>query len=473
MNDEVQRLLKQIPSMDLLLGQPWVPPLEAELGREAIKALFGEVMNEIRAGIRSDSVRVLNASHIIEEARRRMEMRAHPSLIRVVNATGVVIHTNMGRSCLGDATVGAIMPVAFGYSTLEYSLETGSRGHRNAHVEWLLCQLTGAEAALVVNNNAGAVLLCLAALARERGVVISRGELVEIGGSFRIPDIMDFSGAQMVEVGTTNRTHLWDYEQAIDEKTEMLLKVHPSNFKIQGFCGSVPRAELSTLARERGLIFMEDLGSGMLVDIGVPALSGEPTVRECLEAGVDLVTFSGDKMLGGPQIGCIAGSAELINKLRKHPFMRTMRVDKLCLAAFEATLRLYLLGDYDNIPTLKMLRASSEELRERAFTLERRLRTAFKKCGVRSFEMDIVPVEDAVGGGAFPETPLLGWGLRLRLPGRGSAAKLAEKLRVPPVPIICGVQDDRLVFHVRTFCVADVTRIRDVFLSLFERTEEA
>ncbi|MBP8784260.1 MAG: L-seryl-tRNA(Sec) selenium transferase, partial [Synergistaceae bacterium] len=248
MNEDVQQLLKKIPSMDLLLGQPWVLPLEEELGREAVKALFADVMNEIRAGIRSGGVRVLNTSHIIEEARRRMEARALPSLVKVVNATGVVVHTNMGRSCLGKEAIEAVSGVASGYSTLEYSLETGSRGHRNAHVEWLLCQLTGAEAALVVNNNAGAVILCLAALAREREVVISRGELVEIGGSFRIPDIMSFSGAHMVEVGATNRTHLWDYERVIREETAMLLKVHPSNFKIQGFCGSVSRKELAALA---------------------------------------------------------------------------------------------------------------------------------------------------------------------------------------------------------------------------------
>lgn len=473
MNDDVQLLLKKIPSMDLLLGQPWVLPLEEELGREAIKALFTDVMNEIRTGIRSGQVRVLNTSHIIEEAKRRMEARALPSLVKVVNATGVVVHTNMGRSCLGEKVVEAVSGVASGYSTLEYSLETGSRGHRNAHVEWLLCQLTGAEAALVVNNNAGAVILCLAALAREREVIISRGELVEIGGSFRIPDIMSFSGADMIEVGTTNQTHLWDYERAIGDDTAMLLKVHPSNFKIQGFCGSVSRKELAALAKERGLIFMEDLGSGMLIDMGVPAMSGEPTVRECIEAGVDVVTFSGDKMLGGPQIGCIAGSAELIGKLRKNPFLRALRVDKMCLAAFESTLRLYLRGEYEAIPTLAMLRVSSEELKKRAFKLERSLRALFKKCDISSYTVRVAEVEDAVGGGAFPETPLPGWGVWLRLAGRGSTAKLTEKLRLAGVPVISGVQDDQLVFHARTLCPEDDKHIADAFYSFLGRVEEA
>ena len=459
MREGIKELLQKIPAMDKLLELPWVPDLENELGRTAVKALFSDVMNEIRDAIRAGSIRALNAEQIVEEAKKRMTFRAHPSLRPVTNATGVVIHTNLGRSCLAREAADQVHKVALSYNTLEYSLEAGARGHRNSHVEWLLCQVTGAEAALVVNNNAGAVLLALAALARGKEVVISRGELVEIGGSFRIPDIMAFSGAKMVEVGTTNQTHLWDFERALTEESAMLLKVHPSNFAIKGYHGMVDRTELAKLAHDRGLVFVEDLGSGMLIKTGVPALDVEPTVRDCLKSGVDVVTFSGDKMLGGPQIGCIAGSSVFIDKLRKNPFVRALRVDKMTLAAFEATLRLYIKGSESSIPTLCMVQKTSDQMKKDAQKLTRRIKSLLSTIGRNNYEMSVENVEDAVGGGAFPETPLIGWGVKLRIIGRESSASLAERLRRSSLPVVVGLQENKLIFHVRTLHSDDYDKI--------------
>lgn len=459
MKDGIKELLQKIPAMDKLLELPWVPDLENELGRTAVKALFSDVMNEIRTAIRTGNTRALNAQQIIDEAKKRMISRAHPSLRSVTNATGVVIHTNLGRSCLAREAAEQVRNVALSYNTLEYSLEAGARGHRNAHVEWLLCQVTGAEAALVVNNNAGAVLLVLAALARGKEVVVSRGELVEIGGSFRIPDIMAFSGAKMVEVGTTNQTHLWDFERALTEESAMLLKVHPSNFAIKGYHGMVDRAALAKLAHDHGLVFVEDLGSGMLVKTGVPVLDAEPTVRDCLKLGVDVVTFSGDKMLGGPQIGCVAGSSIFIDKLRKNPFIRALRVDKMTLAAFETTLRLYIKGDESSIPTLSMVKKSNEQMKKDAQKLARRIKNMLSSINRNNYELSVENVDDAVGGGAFPETPLIGWGVKLRIKGRESSVSLAEKLRRSSFPVVAGIQENKLIFHVRTLHADDYEKI--------------
>ena len=481
MHEELQKFLRAIPSMDILLALPWVEPLERELGREAVKDLFSDALAEIRRDARNGAIPLDApvAALVEESARRLIESRVENSLRPVINATGVVVHTNLGRSPLPDEALRSVIAVAKGYSTLEYSLSTGSRGQRNAHVEWLLCQATGAEAALVVNNNAGAVLLALAALAKGREVVVSRGELVEIGGSFRIPDILSFSGSRMVEVGTTNCTHLRDYRDAITENTALLLKVHPSNFRVQGFTESVSRDELSSLARANGLICMEDLGSGLLEAVGstdTPALDEEPTVRRCIEAGVDVVTFSGDKLLGGPQIGCIAGSRELIDKIRSNQLARALRVDKMTLAAFEAILRLYLKGRSDEIPTVRMLREESESLKTKAEKLLEAIEELFSGLELHSIgapKASLIETNDAVGGGAFPATNLPGWGVALA-PGAGiKAEKLASRLREVSTPVITGIRDDRLVFHLRTLQPGEDKKIVSALREIFERRNTA
>lgn len=466
---------RSIPSMDELLVLPWVASLEAELGREAVKDIFNEVLADFRRRVRNGDIQpdASTMEMLNELAQNLMNRRARASLCSVVNATGVVVHTNLGRSPLPQEALDAVLDVSRGYSTLEYSLESGSRGQRNAHVEWLLCRMTGAEAAIVVNNNAGAVLLALAATARDREVVVSRGEMVEIGGSFRIPDILAFSGAKMTAVGCTNYTHLRDYADAVTENTSLLLKVHPSNFRIEGFTESVSREELAGLAKSHGLIVMEDLGSGLLEDMDVSLLEGEQTVRRCIEAGVDIVTFSGDKLLGGPQIGCIAGSRELIDKMRGNQLLRALRVDKMTLAAFEAILRMYLKGKSGNIPTMDMLRVSDEELEEKARALMNAMTELLGELSVSSLAVELVETDDAVGGGSFPGTRLPGWGVSVASTAGIRAEKLAARLRETSVPIVTGIRADRLVFHVRTLLDGDCERIVRVFREIYGESREA
>ena len=461
MDANIQKIMRNIPSMDKLLALPWVAAYEEKLGRETVKLLLTGLLAAQRAKILKNPDTAFDFESIESDARRLLAKKSTPSLRRVVNATGVVIHTNLGRSLLAKEAVSEVLDIAGSYNTLEYSLEEGARGHRNNHVEWLLCRLTGAEAALVVNNNAAAVILALSALAKDKESIVSRGELVEIGGSFRIPDIMALSGTKMVEVGTTNRTHLKDYEEAVTEECAMLLKIHPSNYRITGFHSAVPREELAALAHSRGLIFMEDLGSGMLIDTSAAGLSSEndPTVADSLRAGCDIVTFSGDKLLGGPQIGAIVGKKELIEKLKSHQLLRALRVDKMTLAACEATLRLYLRGDVRAIPTIDMIFKTKEELLEEAKRFSRRLKTYFKGTRIQRLTIEVVPVNDTVGGGTFPQSVLTGYAVALRLPEMGSAGKLSEKLRRGSFPVITGAAEDKVLFHLRTMREGDDRRI--------------
>lgn len=475
MKEELQLFYRSIPAMEILLSLPWVEPLERDLGRDAVKGLFEEALAAIRREARDGFLPTdAPVPAVVEErARGIIESRARNSLRPVVNATGVVVHTNLGRSPLPGEAMRAVEEAARGYSTLEYSLASGSRGSRNAHVEWLLRQVTGAEAAIAVNNNAGAVLLALTALARDREVVVSRGELVEIGGSFRIPEILAFSGARMVEVGTTNCTHARDYREAITDNTALLLKVHPSNFRVQGFTDFVPREELAEMAHAHGILCMEDLGSGLLEAINspdTPALDEEPTVKRCLKAGVDIVTFSGDKLLGGPQIGCLAGRSEAVDATRGSQLARALRVDKMTLAAFEAILRMYLRGKSDDIPTMKMLRESSDNLRARAESLCAKLEELFSSLALRGAGPSAYPIKtsDAVGGGAFPATDLPGWGVALEPAGGVRAAHLAARLRECEFPVVAGIREDKLIFHARTLLPGDDDRITDALRSIFE-----
>jgi L-seryl-tRNA(Ser) seleniumtransferase len=370
-----------------------------------------------------------------------------PNLRRVINGTGVVIHTNLGRSVLSPKTTDRLIQAGGYYSNLEFDLETGKRGSRYSLVEELICYLTGAEAALVVNNNAAAVLICLDTLAKDREVIVSRGQLVEIGGSFRIPEVMAKSGARLIEVGATNRTHLYDYERAISERTALLLRVHTSNFRIIGFTSEVSAADMVTLAKENGLATMEDLGSGSLVDFSRFGFPKEPTVQEIVEAGVDVITFSGDKLLGGPQAGIIVGKHEVIARIKKNPLNRALRIDKFTLSSLESVLREYL--DFDkalkNIPTLAMLTIATADLKKRAQRIMRQLTKVLDgRCRVK-----IVPTVSRVGGGALPEFSIASWAIDLE-PAAIRLNTFEKNLRHLPIPIICRIENDRFLLDVRT-----------------------
>jgi L-seryl-tRNA(Ser) seleniumtransferase len=383
---------------------------------------------------------------LVREVRQRVEARLRPSLRPVLNATGVVLHTNLGRAPLSAEACAAIMRVARGYCNLELDLETGKRGSRYSHVEQLLTVLTGAEAALVVNNNAAAVLLVLDSLTRGREVVISRGELVEIGDSFRIPEVIARSGAILKEVGTTNKTHPRDYERAINPETAMLLKVHPSNYRIVGFTRQVTREELVGLAARHQVIVVEDLGSGALVDLSRYGVGSEPTVQASLAAGVDIVTFSGDKILGGPQAGLILGRAGLLQTLKENQLLRALRVDKFTLAALEATLQAYVREEAEQtLPVLQMLTATPTRLQQRAADLQKLLG---QRLGA-ACKIAVRKGSSRAGGGALPLEDLPTTLVELR-PARLSATALAERLRRGDPPVLAQIQEDRVLLDLRT-----------------------
>ncbi|MDY6399361.1 MAG: L-seryl-tRNA(Sec) selenium transferase [Synergistales bacterium] len=451
--------LKKIPAMDIILNADWLQSWLEKLGRMRVKRVINGELSQIRKDILENNFE-FNFDEFKASCLSALTFSSRPSLRRIINATGVVIHTNLGRSLIADEAIEAMTEAAAHYSNLEYDLKIGARGQRNSHIEDLLCSLTGAEAAFVVNNNAGAVLLALSALAKNSEVVMSRGELVEIGGSFRIPDIMELSGAKLIETGTTNRTHLFDYERAVTEKTSMLLKIHPSNFKITGFTAAPERKDLAKLAHENNLIFMEDAGSGLLVSpdvINLPANSNEVTIKSCLEHGVDIVTFSGDKILGGPQIGGIVGKKKYIDKIKKYPMARALRVDKFTLAAFEATLRLYARENYDEIPTLRMIRRTHDELKEQAEILAGKLSVKVEA------DIKIIELYDTTGGGSCPEIELKGYGVSIK--HKYGAAHIQKILRNNDVPILCGARDDEIILHVRTIKDND----DEIIISALER----
>jgi L-seryl-tRNA(Ser) seleniumtransferase len=369
-------------------------------------------------------------------------------LIRVVNATGIILHTNLGRSPLSSRLKDSLWDIASGYSNLEMDLDSGERGSRYSHVEDIICKLTGAESAMVVNNNAAAVMLVLSTLARDREVVVSRGQLVEIGGSFRIPDVMEQSGAILVEVGTTNKTHLSDYERAVNENTAALMKVHTSNYRILGFTSEVESKELVKLGEKLGLPVIEDLGSGMLIDLTQYGLPYEPTVKHAVNAGMDVITFSGDKMLGGPQAGIIVGKKQYIDSMKKNPLTRAVRIDKLTLTALEGTLRLYTDSDMamKEIPVLRMLTYSREELNKKAKRLTNRLKRSLLSsvCSI-GLEDDF----SEVGGGSLPiyEMPTKVVTVDTR---EVSLNDLEKKLREYRIPVVTRISRNRLILDVRT-----------------------
>lgn len=450
MSRNLQNLFRKIPSVDLLLTYPEIEKVMSSEPRSLVLTAIHQVLDQIRFEIKQGTLPdewEPDAERILTQVLRQIHQLSMPSLRHVVNATGVVVHTNLGRSLLADRVLDKFRPLAGGYSNLEYSLEEGHRGSRYVHVEYMLKELTGAEAAMVVNNNAAAVLISLQTLAEDREVIVSRGQLVEIGGSFRIPDVMRKSGARMVEVGTTNKTHLKDFESAVGPETALLLKVHTSNFQIVGFTEEVSMSELSALGKHHGIPVMEDLGSGCLLNFSEYGMIQEPTVQEALEGGADVVTFSGDKLLGGPQAGIILGRKELVSAIRENQLNRALRIDKLTLLALEETLRIYRDPEkaVAQIPTLRMICSNYETLRDKAHGLENR----FRHISTRNFSIESTEGFSKVGGGALPLQQLKTRLLCL-VPGNLSAQHMEKALRSNNPPIIGRLEKDRLMLDVRT-----------------------
>ena len=442
-------LLRQLPAVDRLLNCGPLRKLAASHPHAQLREAAQRAVAELRCQLLDETAPLpdLSVTAAAALAAGHLHVLETPSLRRVLNLTGTLLHTNLGRAPLAESALAAVAEAGRGYSTLEYDLASGKRGERHGHVEELLCRLTGAEAALAVNNNAGAVLLALAALAGGRSALVSRGELIEIGGSFRIPEIMAAGGVKLVEVGATNKTRLDDYRRAITADTALILKVHTSNYRILGFTATVPGEELAALGRERDIPVLEDLGSGLLLDLAAWGLPREPTVRETLETAIDLVTFSGDKLLGGPQAGLIAGRSEIVTRLKQHPLARALRLDKLTLAALEATLRLYLDPPraLREIPTLRLLTVSRDELRQRCHELLPQLQAA----GGEHAALAIIEAAATVGGGALPLAELPGYAIAVT-PRRLTLQQLGERLRHGTPPVIGRVQDGRLLLDPRT-----------------------
>ena len=441
----------EIPSVDRLLGRPAIASLRERHGRTQVVAALRGHLEALRARALAGALEraALGDDAIAAAVESRLAEASRPRLGPVFNLTGTVLHTNLGRAVLPDAAVDALVGVARGPVNLEFDLAAGRRGDRDAVVDDLLTELTGAEAATVVNNNAAAVLLMLRALAVRREVVLSRGELIEIGGSFRMPDIMRHAGVKLVEVGTTNRTHLADYAEAIGPRTALLLKVHTSNYSISGFTASVPVATLAELARERGLPVAVDLGSGSLVDLAAWGLPKEPTVRETIAAGADLVCFSGDKLLGGPQAGLLVGRADLIRKLKRHPLKRALRVDKLTLAALEAVLRLYRAPERlaDRLTTLRWLARPASAIRAQAI----RLKPIVQRAVGAAYDVTDGAMSSQIGSGALPVSELPSHGLIIT-PGagrRGGLRRLEAALRALSRPIVGRIEDGALRLDLR------------------------
>ena len=469
MDSRMRLLLRQLPSVDELLQEPSIREMVQVLPRWAVVEAIREELERWRRMLaatgqsESAPVDLPSRAALVAEVKQIALRLNRPALRRLINATGVVIHTNLGRAPLAEVGIERIVEVAKGYSNLEYDLEQGERGSRQSHVEWLLCRLTGAEAALAVNNNAAAVLLAINTLAEGKEVVVSRGELVEIGDSFRIPDIMRRAGGILREVGTTNRTYLRDYEEAIGATSAMLLKVHTSNFRIQGFTSQVPVALLASLGEKTGLPVVEDVGSGALVDLSQIGLSKEPMPSESIRAGADLVTFSGDKLLGGPQAGLIVGKRLLVEKLRRNPLARAVRIDKFTLAALEATLRLYLDEGraFSCVPVLRALAMPLQEIERRAG----RLRDRIVALASGQLEVSVIDGTSEVGGGALPLESISTRLVAVRS-AHLSAPVLEGRLRRTDPPAMVRIKDDLVVLDPRTVLEDELDTLANLVASV-------
>ncbi len=442
-------LYRSIPKVDVLLEEAEIQELIESYSYDTVLDSIRVELDQLRAYIGTCTDEE-NAQKRIGELRRRIRRRVEklhtPNMENVINATGTILHTNLGRAPIGEAHMRHIAAIATGYSNLEYSLQAGKRGERYSHFEDLLCRLTGAEAAMAVNNNAAAVMLVLNTMGKGGEVVVSRGELVEIGGKFRVPDVMEQSGATLVEVGTTNKTHYTDYEAAITEETKALLKVHTSNYRIVGFTESVSVAEMAELAHAKGLPMIEDIGSGVLVDLSKYGLTYEPTVQDSLKNGADVVCFSGDKLLGGPQAGIIVGKKQYIDRMKKNQLTRALRIDKFTAAALEVVLQEYLSEEkaLKNIPVLRMMTESLEDVTKRARSLMRML----KNTGADA-DIHLEACESQIGGGSLPLERIPSMAVTIR-PRQITTAELEERMRFLPVPIIGRTINDKILLDVRT-----------------------
>ncbi len=470
MTDPAQPLQAVLPSVDKLLRRDETAALIDAYGRTATTNAVRQVLAELREGLPADKSVALDEAGVIGRVADLLEAQSAFTLRPVFNLTGTVLHTNLGRAPLPEEAIEAMTAVARGASNLEFDLATGKRGDRDDHLDALVCELTGAEAATVVNNNAAAVLLVLNSLAKGKEVPVSRGELIEIGGSFRIPDIMRRAGCKLVEVGTTNRTHLKDYAEAVGDKTGALMKVHTSNYEVQGFTKAVGEKELADVAHKHDLPLIDDLGSGTLVDLSQYGLPHEPTPAEAMANGVDVVTFSGDKLLGGPQAGLIVGRADLIAKIKKNPMKRALRIDKVTMAALAAVLHLYRDPDRlaSRLPTLRLLARPQEEI---AAVAQRVLPSIAAAMG-NDVVVDTIDCQSQIGSGSLPIERLPSVAVRIQpsgtKKGRGAALKrLAEKFRSLPVPVIGRIQDDAFLLDLR--CLEDA----DGFVAQLAKLKEA
>ena len=458
--------LRAIPSVDQLLRTEEVTPLRSSVGLPRLTAIAREVTEEMRKQIQAENLSETTKDDLLKEALHRIQSicrrDALSGLRRVINATGVILHTNLGRAPLSAAARQAVAQEAAGYCTLEYDPTTGARGSRGGHVEELLTQLTGAEAALVVNNCASAALLILTVLAGTGETIVSRGELVEIGGDFRVPDVMSNSGTRMVEVGSTNRTRLEDYKQAINDNTRLIMRVHPSNYRIIGFTATPALSELASLAHESGFQLYEDAGSGVLNDLSAYGLDDEPIISESIVAGADVVSFSGDKLLGAAQAGLIVGKSEIIDRLRKHSLYRALRVDKLCLAALEATLDSQRRGAIEEIPALRMLALSPEAIEERARHFIAQLAEDNRSAGITA---STIAGQSAIGGGSGPNVHPPTTLITIKHE-RLTADEIEQKLRLFSPPVIARIAADLVLLDLRTVDGSDERELLQAVLAL-------
>jgi L-seryl-tRNA(Ser) seleniumtransferase len=436
-------LLRNIPAVDKILKNEDIKLLSSKCSYVLIRELVREVLDNYRRKIKEGLIADINEEDIIDEIKSKLQSYKKYSLRPVINATGVVIHTNLGRSLLPDEAIKHVIEISSSYSNLEYDLEEGKRGKRYTHIVDAIKKVVNVESAIVVNNNAGAVFLCLNTLAKDREVIVSRGELVEIGGSFRIPDVMANSGAILREVGTTNKTRISDYETAINENTALLLKVHKSNFRITGFTEEVSVKEIVRLGKEKGIPVMVDLGSGCFIELKKYGFLNEPSVQEVLSQGADIVTFSGDKLLGSAQAGFVLGKADLIEKISKNPLMRALRVDKMTLSAIEATLNLYLDEEeaIKKIPTLRMILEDAKSIRKRAFKIKK----ALKRIGIETFIKEDISMP---GGGSLPDCGVKTFVVAIK--PSISVYDFAKKLRETEPPVIARIKDDFIFLDART-----------------------
>jgi L-seryl-tRNA(Ser) seleniumtransferase len=446
-NNNTQQQLRDLPSVSVILDH--MRDDVARWGHDAVTGAARAHLEMLRAAIQSDEPVVLDLASIQQTIRDSLTDSAQPALKSVFNLTGIVLHSNLGRANLADAAIDAMNRVATGANNLEYDLEKGQRGDRDSHIESLICELTGAEAATVVNNNAAAVLLTLNTLALGKTVPVSRGELVEIGGSFRVPDIMGRSGCRLVEVGTTNRTHLKDYANAIDADTALLMRVHTSNYRIEGFTNTVPETELATLAEENNIPFVVDMGCGNLIDLKALGLPHEATAQQTLDHGADLVLFSGDKLLGGPQAGIIAGRSDLVASIKQNPLKRALRLDKVTLAALEATLQLYRNPDelVSTLPTLRLLTRAEDDIRQQADRLGPNVSSHLGD----SYRVETASVSSQIGSGALPVEVLPSAALSITAAnGEDEPLRsLAQRLRQLPKPVIGRLHNGALLLDLR------------------------